>query len=63
MRFYDDSRNRFMREGKMLTIQQTKQLLNNPALTDQEAEKIRDDFRMLAEIIFQKWQSEQQAKK
>lgn len=50
-----------MREVKMLTIERTKQLLNNPALSDKEAEAIRDDFRLLAEIIFQ--QSQTQRKK
>lgn len=42
----------------MLTIEQVKQLLNNPLLSDQEIEDIRDAFGRLAEIVFEKWRSE-----
>jgi len=42
----------------MLTVEQTKKLLNNPALSDEMAEKIRDDFRLLAEVIFKKQRQE-----
>jgi hypothetical protein len=47
----------------MLTIEQTKKLLNNPAITDEEAEKIRDDSRMLAELIFEAWLTKRKNKK
>lgn len=40
----------------MLSLERTKTLLNDPLLSDKEAEKIRDGFRALAEIIFEKWQ-------
>jgi len=42
----------------MLTVEQTKKLLNNPALSDEVVEKIRDDFRLLAEVIFEKQHEE-----
>ena len=42
----------------VLSIEKTKQLINDPSLSDKEAEEIRDGFRVLAEIIFEKWQEE-----
>jgi len=42
----------------MLSIKRTKELLNNPCISDKEAEEIRDGFRIFAEIIFEKWQEE-----
>ncbi|MFH1866580.1 MAG: hypothetical protein ABIJ81_00650 [Patescibacteria group bacterium] len=42
----------------MLSIERTKQLLNDPTLSDKEVEEIRDGFRALAEVIFAKWQEE-----
>ncbi|KKR44306.1 MAG: putative cytosolic protein [Candidatus Moranbacteria bacterium GW2011_GWC1_45_18] len=42
----------------MLTIQQVKELLNDPNYSDEEIAQIRDEFRSLAEIIFEKWQEE-----
>ena len=47
----------------MLSIERTKELLNDPALSDEEIEKIRDDMRVLAEIIFEKWQADRKAAK
>jgi len=47
----------------MLTIEQTKKLLNDPNISDTEAEEIRDGFRLLAEVIFEKWQSEKMKSK
>ena len=44
----------------MLSIEQTKQLLNDPALSDEDIEEIRDGFRALAEVIFEQWQGERQ---
>ncbi len=42
----------------MLSIERTKQLINDPLLSDKEAEEIRDGFRALAEIIFETWREE-----
>ena len=42
----------------MLSIQKVKELLNNPNIPDKDAEKIRDDFRIFTEIIFEQWQAE-----
>jgi len=41
--------------GKIVSVEETKKILKNPELADEEAEKIRDEFRMLAEVIFDKW--------
>ncbi|MFQ6049737.1 MAG: hypothetical protein ACE5J0_01695 [Candidatus Paceibacterales bacterium] len=46
----------------MLSIEQTRKLLNDPKISEEEVKEIRDSFRMLAEIIFEKWQQEKQAK-
>jgi len=40
----------------MLNIERIKELLNNQNISDQEAKEIRDDFRSLAEIVFEQWQ-------
>lgn len=40
----------------MLTIQQVKLILNNPNISDEEATEIRDNFRSLAEVIFEQWE-------
>ncbi len=42
----------------MLTIARTKELLNDSSLSEEEVERIRDDFRALAEVIFEQWRSE-----
>jgi hypothetical protein len=42
----------------MLTIEQSRQLLSNPQLTDEEVEEIRDGFKRFAEVIFEKWQED-----
>ena len=39
----------------MLSIEEIKELLNNQNISDQKAKEIRDDFRLLAEIIFELW--------
>lgn len=46
----------------MLSIKQTKELLNKPAMSDKMAEKIRDSYRELAEIIFEQYQSDRNKK-
>ena len=43
------------RNGSIISIEQTKKLLNDPTLSDEQAEEIRDGFRMLGEVIFDKW--------
>ena len=43
----------------MLTIERVKQILNDPKLTDQEIEQIRDGFQSLVEdVIFPAWLEE-----
>lgn len=42
----------------MLSIERTKELLNDPGLSDAEVEQIRDEFQILVEIIFEKWKGE-----
>lgn len=42
----------------MLTLEQVKKLLNDPAISDDEALEIRDQLYALAEIIFEQWQKE-----
>lgn len=42
----------------MLSIEATKEILNEPNMSDEEATEIRDSFRALAEIIFEQWQYE-----
>lgn len=44
----------------MLSLEQMKRLLNNPAIPDDEVLEIRDQFYSLAEIIFEQWQKERQ---
>jgi hypothetical protein len=41
--------------GNVISTLQTKKLLNDPDLSDEQAEEIRDGFRLLAEVIFDKW--------
>mgnify|MGYP001217471088 CR=1 FL=1 len=45
----------------MLTLEQVKKILDDPAISDQEALEIRDQLYALAEIIFEKWQQEREA--
>lgn len=42
----------------MLTLDRVKELTNDPSMSDQQAEEIRDKFRVFAELIFEQWQSE-----
>ena len=39
----------------MLSIEQTRALLNDPSLTDEDVDQISIGFRLLAELIFDKW--------
>jgi hypothetical protein len=40
----------------MLTLEQTRESLNDPTLSDEEVLEIRDQLYSLAEIIFEQWQ-------
>lgn len=42
----------------MISVEHTKELLGEPNMTDEEATEIRDNFRALAEVIFEQWQYE-----
>ena len=39
----------------MLSVERVKELLNDPKISDPEAEQIRDEFYIFAEMIFDKW--------
>lgn len=47
----------------MLSLERTKELLNDPTLSEKEIEEIRDGLRLLAELIFEKWQEDRKAGK
>ena len=47
----------------MLSLERTKELLNDPSLTDEEIREIRDGFYQLARIIFEKWKEDKKAGK
>jgi len=42
----------------MLSVEEVKRILKDDIISDEEAEIIRDDFRNLAEVIFEKHQSD-----
>jgi len=44
----------------MLSIERVKELVNDPSLTDEEIKEIRDEFYLLAEIIFEQWKAERE---
>jgi hypothetical protein len=47
----------------MLSLERTKELLNDPSLSDKEIQEIRDGFHMLVEIIFEKWKEDKKTGK
>ena len=47
----------------MLSLKRTKELLNDPTLSDKEIQEIRDGFYLLGEIIFEKWKKEKRTDK
>ncbi len=47
----------------MLSIEETKKLLNDTTISDEQVEQIRDEIRALVEVIFQSWLEKEQAKK
>jgi len=46
----------------MLSIEETKKILGDKDMLDEEAQEIRDGFRNLAEIIYEKWEHEKKMK-
>ncbi|MDP3785096.1 MAG: hypothetical protein Q8R12_03420 [bacterium] len=44
--------------GNLLTVEDTKKILKNQELTDEKATEIRDGFRLLSEVIREKWLEE-----
>lgn len=42
----------------MISVERAKKIINDQNLSDDEITEIRDNFRLLAEIIFEKWQNE-----
>jgi ribosome recycling factor len=47
----------------MLSIEKTKELLDDKTISDDQAEKIRDDVQTLAEIIIEKYISDKKSGK
>ena len=47
----------------MLSVEKTKELIDDKNISDEEAKKIRDDIYELAEIIFEKYQADKKAGK
>lgn len=47
--------------GKLLSIEETKKILNNPSLTEEQLTEIRDGYRLMAEVIFDKWVEDRRA--
>ncbi|MFA5084517.1 MAG: hypothetical protein WC475_04045 [Candidatus Paceibacterota bacterium] len=47
----------------MLSLERTKELLNDPTLSDKEIEEIRDGFYELAQIIFEQWKEDRKKRK
>lgn len=39
----------------MISVERTKEIIKKLDLSNEEAEKIRDSFRALAEVIFDEW--------
>lgn len=42
----------------MLSLKRVRQLIPDPNLSDEQLLEIRDQFYMLSEIIFEKWQQD-----
>ena len=47
----------------MLSVERVKELLNDPKISDPEAEQIRDEFYIFAEMIFDKWVEDKKKEK
>jgi hypothetical protein len=46
----------------MLSIEETKKILKDPNMSDEEATEIRDGFYNLVEIIFEQWDFERKTR-
>ena len=44
----------------MLSLKEVKELVNDPKLSDEEIQEIRDGFHALAEVIFDQWNYERE---
>tara|TARA_Y100000310_G_C20255255_1_gene611019 strand:- start:78 stop:227 length:150 start_codon:yes stop_codon:yes gene_type:complete len=42
----------------MLSIQRIKILIDEPNMSDKDAERVRDELRLLADIMFDQWKKE-----
>ena len=47
--------------GDLLSIEETKKILNDPKLSEEQLTEIRDGYRLMAEVIFDKWIGERRA--
>jgi hypothetical protein len=47
----------------MLSLEKVKTILNDDSVSDEEAKAIRDGFRDLAEIIYEKYQEDKEKAK
>ncbi|MFA5871408.1 MAG: hypothetical protein WC858_01685 [Parcubacteria group bacterium] len=47
----------------MLSVEKVKELLNDKTISDDKAEKIRDDLQALAEIVIEKYISDKKSGK
>lgn len=47
----------------MLSVARVKKILNDPLLTDEQIEEIRDGFHRLSELIFDDWIEKENKKK
>ena len=47
----------------MVSLERAKEILNDHSLSNTEVEQIRDEFRALAEIIFEAWREDREKKK
>lgn len=49
--------------GNVVSIEEATKLLNNPKLSEEEITEVRDGFRFLAEVIFDKWAEDRKQNK
>lgn len=47
----------------MISLERARELLDDPSLSDEEVERIRDEFQILAEIMFEAWNDERDRRK
>jgi hypothetical protein len=46
----------------MVSLERARELLKDASLTDHEVKEVRDVLRLLAEVIFDKWQNERRVR-